>query len=177
MQIHSLIHTTPLRPQAASLHVARTDNGWQRSASVTFDGERTFSQTASVQRQPGSVTYSQVRNGPDGLIRAVESERIRTENGKTRTDSITFADGQHASRTTGYERSEDTLTANYARTGFDGTTRAVRFTATPADGHYEASREVTLADGSTASQHLSYQRTEDGWTRTAFKTGSLDIET
>jgi len=95
------------------------------------------------------------------------TERQRTETGRTRSDTVTRADGATASRHAVVTKDTDagTRTRNVDYTGFDGKERSVDHVGTRTESGYTRETNYSAADGRTGSKSDVIQRTEDGYSR------------
>jgi hypothetical protein len=91
------------------------------------------------------------------------TERQRTENGHTRRDTWTGANGQTATREAVVTRDRDaaTRTRNVDYTGPNGNTASVDTVRTRTDDGFTRSTTVTNAQGETATRDLSVSRDKE----------------
>jgi hypothetical protein len=98
------------------------------------------------------------------------TERQRTENGHTRTDTWTGANGKTATREAVVTNDKDagtrTRTRNVDYTGPNGNTASVDSVRTRTDDGFTRSTTVTNAQGETATRDLTVVRDEDAGTVT-----------
>jgi hypothetical protein len=96
------------------------------------------------------------------------TERQRTETGRTRSDTVTRADGSTASRRAVVTNDADagSRTRNVDYTGFDGKERSVDRTSTRTDDGYTRSTTATGANGGAATRDLDVSRNQDTGTVT-----------
>jgi len=96
------------------------------------------------------------------------TERQRTENGHTRTDTVTGANGNTATREAVVTNDKDagTRTRNVDYTGPDGKTASVDSVRTKTEDGFTRSTTVTNAQGDTATRDLTVTRDKDAGTVT-----------
>lgn len=96
------------------------------------------------------------------------TERQRTENGHTRTDTWTGAEGKTATREAVVTNDKDagTRTRNVDYTGPNGNTASVDSVRTKTDDGFSRSTTVTNAQGETATRGLTVTRDKEGGTVT-----------
>jgi hypothetical protein len=96
------------------------------------------------------------------------TERQRTENGHTRTDTVTRADGATATRNAVVTNDKEagTRTRNVDYTGFDGKQRSVDSVSTKTADGFTRSSTATNAQGATATRDLTVSRDEQSGTTT-----------
>ena len=96
------------------------------------------------------------------------TERQRTENGRTRSDTWTGADGRTATREVEVTNDKDagTRTRDVEYTGPNGKTASVESVRTKTDDGFTRSTTVTNAQGETATRDVTVTRDQDAGTIT-----------
>jgi len=122
------------------------------SAAIARDGQRQRGANAPRVTQPHTRT----------------TERQRTENGHTRTDTVTRADGATATRSAvvSNDKEAGTRTRNVDYTGFDGKQRSVDSVGTKTEDGFTRSTTATNAQGETATRDLTVSRDKETGTTT-----------
>jgi hypothetical protein len=121
-------------------------------AALARDGQRPRGANAQRATQPHTRT----------------TERQRTENGHTRTDTWTGADGKTATRATVVTNDKDAgaRTRNVDYTGPNGNTASVDSVRTRTEDGFTRSTTVTNAQGETATRDLTVARDKEAGTVT-----------
>jgi hypothetical protein len=130
------------QPHTRTTERQRTENGHTRTDTWTAADGRSATRNAEVtnDREAGTRTRNVDYTGPNGNTASVDSVRTRTEDGFTRSTTVTNAQGETATRdlTVSRDKEAGTVTRDANYTTFDG-------------------REGSMTD--------VVQRTEDGYTR------------
>lgn len=149
----------------------RTDNGrashdeWRHE-----DGRRVTRDVAVANdREAGTRTRSVEWVGPQGRTRSVDSVTTRSDDGFTRSTTVTNARGETATGelTVVHDREAGTRSVDIERTGFDGRSSSVHGESQRTAEGFTRETTVTLPSGTTRTRSVkvSCDRSERSCTR------------
>jgi len=143
------------------------------AGSVAFAGDRGGSRAAA--QRPTAASRPSLPDRAQRPVRPVQADRPsvaagasaettveRTEDGMTRTTTVTNGQGETRTSTTTVSRDADSRSVDVERTGFDGRTSSVSRTTERTDDGFERTLEVTRPDGETMTREMTVSRDADG---------------